>query len=342
MTVRRQEKPELSFAVELDSTALVELFNRPGLIEQLQRLNAGICLAILDFHPQRLEVVRKLNNAGIPLNAWLVLPRSEGHWFNLDNAQLAVHYYAKFIDWTRQFDLRWEGVSLTIEPDIRLFENLGRRPIAMAAYLLTNLFFSTRSHRAPVYYALLHQIRRDGYEIETHQLPLIIDERLGHSNVLQRILGIVDLPSDREVLMLYSSLTRQIGPGLLWSYAPQAGCVGVGLTGHGTTLDELPATPPLTWNELHHDLLLAYQVSNRIFINNLEGCVANNFLTKIENVNWSEQVSLPASSAHEIRRLRRAIQTILYLFSRPLLVLLGIFILLVILRRIARGKQMKS
>ena len=55
--------PELFFAVELLPEPLQALFEQPGLFEQLQRLNAGVCLAIMDFSPQRLEVVHRLNAA---------------------------------------------------------------------------------------------------------------------------------------------------------------------------------------------------------------------------------------------------------------------------------------
>ena len=58
-------------------------------------------------------------------------------------------------------------------------------------------------------------IHRDGWRVENYQFPLIADERKTGSTFLQRLLGLVDVRTDREVWMLYTSFTRTFGPGLL-------------------------------------------------------------------------------------------------------------------------------
>jgi hypothetical protein len=44
----------------------------------------------------------------------------------------------------------------------------------------------------------------------------------------------VDVDTDREVWMLYSSFMRALGPGLIWAYGPQAAAIAVGTTGRRT------------------------------------------------------------------------------------------------------------
>jgi hypothetical protein len=46
-----------------------------------------------------------------------------------------------------------------------------------------------------LYYALVTQMRTDGYRVESHQLPFIVDERPAGSTRLQRVFGVVGLPT---------------------------------------------------------------------------------------------------------------------------------------------------
>jgi hypothetical protein len=337
-----KNRPELFFAVELPLDPLTDLFEREGILDQLRELNAGICLGILDFRPQRAEVVKRLNNYGIPVNAWLLLPEEQGYWFNLDNAHAAFSRYTQFLTWTQKNNLRWEAIGLDIEPDVHFLKELIAHPIARAPRLLKNLFSTSRLSSVSLYNLLATQIRKDGYEIETYQLPFIIDERFAHSTVLQKTLGLVDIPADREILMLYSSYFRRLGPGFLWSYANQAGCVGVGSTGGGGDLTNVLSTPPLTWDELNQDLLYAYQVSPRIFIFSLEGCVNQNFLERIGSMDWNASLPLPVRSAQRIGIYRRLSQFLLSLLSRPVVFLVGLLFGWLLFRRIFRLEEKRT
>jgi hypothetical protein len=70
---------------------------------------------------------------------------------------------------------------------------------------------------------LVAQIHADGLPVETYQFSSIVDERIAGSTLLQRLFGVVSAQSDREVLMLYSSFMRRLGPANLWLYGPDAG-----------------------------------------------------------------------------------------------------------------------
>src|SRR5512142_1814849 len=272
--------PDLTYACELAAQPLQQLFANPEVLSFLQETQAALALGIIDLSPERAEVVRRLNEAGVPVTAWLLLPKDQGYWFNLDNHPQAVARYSQFKTWTQENGLRWARIGLDIEPDIRILQVLISHPWNGGKQFLRNVLNTPRLSRgARAYHALIRQIHADGYPVETYQFPFIIDERQAHSSTLQRLAGLVDLPeSDREVLMLYSSYMRPWGQGALWSYAPRAQGIGVGITGGGVEMEGVLDTRPLNWPELQTDLLLARKQSEYIFIFSLEGCIEQNFL----------------------------------------------------------------
>jgi len=241
------ERPVLTFACELPADRLVDLFSDGTVTDQLVALEAKVSLGILDLSPERASVVQRLNEAGVPVVAWLLLPKSQGYWFNADNGSKAVVRYAAFQQWTAQHGLVWDGIGVDIEPDIQVMESLVSGNVAeVLPRLLRNAFDRARVARAQaIYTTLITQMGIDGYRVESYQFPFIVDERLAGSRLLQRLLGIVDVPSDREVLMVYTSFMRSAGPGLLWSYGRDAqafgGGIAVGSTGGGVEIDQPPA-----------------------------------------------------------------------------------------------------
>src|SRR5580693_5138293 len=57
------EHPQLNFACQMETAALQSLFSDPYLIRDLQQLNAGVTLSLIDLSPGRAQVVRQLNSA---------------------------------------------------------------------------------------------------------------------------------------------------------------------------------------------------------------------------------------------------------------------------------------
>ena len=112
-------QPRLTFACELETEALRVLFADPGVVDDLATLEASIALGILDLTPERASVVRRLNQAGIPLIAWQLLSKEEGYWCNAGNVCQAAARYNDFKAWTDEHGLQWVGVGLDIEPDMR-------------------------------------------------------------------------------------------------------------------------------------------------------------------------------------------------------------------------------
>src|SRR6266568_3009918 len=162
--------------------------------------------------------------------------------------------------------------------EARIYELLAAKPGALLPMLVPRLCDTGRIRRArAAYAALVEQIRADGYHVEIYHFPVITEERRAGSTLLQRLLGLVDVSTDREVWMLYSSVMRGIGPALLWSYDPEAQAIGVGSTGGGPDIPGHPQVPALDWEELAEDLRRARRSCDDLLIHSLEGCVQRGF-----------------------------------------------------------------
>ncbi len=323
------QRPHLTFACELDARALPALFADSGVSSALVELGAQVSLGLLDLSAERAAVVRRLNAAGIPVVAWLLLPEDEGYWFNLDNAPQARARYAAFRAWTRAEALTWAGVALDIEPDMREMEALMSGSTQVLPAILRRTFDVQRFRQARAsYHSLVAQIRADGYPVHVYQFPFIVDERRVGSTVLQRVAGLIDLDADREGLMLYSSFTRPRGAALLWSYGPEAQSIGVGSTGGGVTVGGIDEIPPLTWEELGRDLRLARVWTDEIFVFSLEGCVREGYLERLRDFDWHAPVVAPVREARRIDGLRRLFRGVLWFGAHPewLLILTGLVV----------------
>lgn len=334
---QREGVPRLTFFCELDAPSLDALFADPRVTRDLLGLDANLSLGILDLSAERAKVVQGLNRAGIRVTAWQLLPEEQGYWFNADNSAQALARYRDFRGWTAAHGLRWEGVGLDIEPDIRELQQLGRDKRSILPRLGRRAFNGRRIRRATAdYAALVLTIRADGYRVDSYQFPFIVDERRAGSALLQRVAGLVDVPADREVLMLYTSFLRPYGPGILWSYAPEAGSVGVGSTGGGVDLEGVMDTRPLDWDEFSRDLRLARCWSDDIHVFSLEGCARAGFLPRLIDFDWDGPVERPREGARRIESSRRALRAGLWASAHPWPILLGVVWLAWLLTRFRR------
>jgi hypothetical protein len=309
-------KPSLTFFCELNSEDLKALFDQFDL-GLLKQLNASISMGIVDLTQTRAEVVQSLNREGIPVIGWLLLPMEEGYWFNLNNGYHAAARYDAFISWTRQHGLIWDSVGFDIEPDIHDLIQLSDNKLAALPqafrHLLTNWRISGSRQK---YLDLVKRVRRDGYRVDSYQLPLIADERIARSSLLQRAAGLVDLPADREVLLLYTSFMRPLGPGVIWSYGQQAQSIALGITGGGVNLKLVDPTP-LSWQEFVRDLRLAWVFTDDIHIFSLEGCHNQGFLPKLGDFEWDVPLFEPEEQFSKVSGMRRSLQMGLWFSSRP-------------------------
>lgn len=319
-------QPKLTFFCELPGDELSELFDGRFVIDDLRDLKASLSLGILDLSEERANVVQRLNKADVPVIAWLLLPEEEGYYFNVENYEQAAARYVTFKAWTDQYELKWTGIGLDIEPNINDMRSLSRKedvnPILARTYhRYTNKKHVYEAQRA--YQALIDLIHADGYEVESYQLPLIIEERKAKATVIQRTLGLVDIDVDREVLVLYSSFFRPDGAKLLLSYAPDADSVGVGSTGGGVDIEGVIDVDPLSWEEFARDLRLCVTQGKTIHIFSLEGCVEQGFLSKLNTFEWDEPVEVTPNT-FAIRAGRTGIASALWILERPWVILLAL------------------
>lgn len=320
-------KPTLTFFCELESEPLAELFAGSKLTNMLTRLDANISLGLLDLSAERAEIVKKLNRAKIPVTAWLLLDKDQGYWTNLDTIEETAIQYNMFKAWKTKYKLEFAAIGLDIEPKLETVADLGKNPWNHAPKLV-NRYFSNRQYfeNLAAARALIQSIRADGFAVETYQFPSVVDERAAKSNVLAKTLGIPVLPADREVLMLYTSFFPVYADSIIWSYAKQCQAVGVGSTGGGVEIEGVPPLKTLRWIDLKLDLLLASKAVDHIYIFSLEGCVTNNYMDRLLDLDWTTEVVPPERSAMGISLIRKVGQGLLWALSHPLEVAIGIVI----------------
>src|SRR4051794_36395401 len=116
-------RPQLIFACDRQTNELAALFT-PQLISDLRELNAGVALSTEDFSPERAQVVRQLNAAGVPMTAWIALPKDQGYYVNVSTAPQTTARFAEFDRWTTDNGLKWEAVGLDIEPTLKEYSAL--------------------------------------------------------------------------------------------------------------------------------------------------------------------------------------------------------------------------
>ena len=318
-------KPTLTFYCELESEPLTQLFTGSKLTNMLSKLDANISLGLLDLSAERAEVVKKFNRAKIPVTAWLLLDKDQGYWTSLDTIEETAIQYNMFKAWKSKYKLEFAAIGLDIEPRLNTVSALGKNIWSQSSDLVSR-YLSGRQYteNLAMARALIQSIREDGFAVETYQFPTVVDERAARSNVLAKTLGIPPLSADREVLMLYSSFFPKYEDSILWSYAKQCQAVGVGSTGGGVVIEGVPPLKTMRWIDLKRDLLLASKAVDHIYIFSLEGCVANNFMPRLLDLDWSTEVIPPDRSAMGISLVRKIGQGLLWALSHPLEVAVGI------------------
>lgn len=325
----RGQRADLVFACDSDTPKLQKLFADPTLIPDLKELHAGIALSLEDLSPERAEVVRRLNEAGVLVVAWMALPHSEGYYVNASNAAQTEKRFADFEKWTSGNGLSWAGVGLDIEPSLGDWAEIQQGKWGLVTTLLRRAFDGQRVMRARTeYQKLIERIQADGYAVQTYQLLFLADERRVHSTVLERLFGIVDVRGDDEALMVYSSFNHAIDGALVWTYGPDAQSIAVGSTASTGDAKTDAKFGPLNWEEFSRDVIVASHFSKLVGVYSLEGCVRQGFLAKLKSLDWKQTVTLSGAAVAKARAFRHKVQTVLWIASH--VVYIGLVFLLLI------------
>lgn len=324
-----QGKPILSFFNELKGPELKALFADTTLIPTLQQLHAEIRMGMLDLSPERAEVLKKLNDANIPVAAWLLLPEEKGYWFHSGNGREAITRYKEIKQWADQQGIRFKAIGLDLELDMNDFKLFQASPWALIRKLPARLYDaeSIENGRA-VYDQLLQLIRNDGYPVESYYASFVKDETENGTTSIQRLTKFLDVPTEKEIPMLYTSFMGN-ADGFLKVYAlePQLKYVALGSTGGGvdTTMHTL------SWDDLAHDLRVVGSVAEEIHIFSLEGTVKKGFMPRLINFDYTPVPEIHEDQVKAVQNMRSNILTISKILSYPTLLFLGITLVLVLI-----------
>ncbi len=317
-------QPRITFFCDLEPEVIQRLFADTAVIDDLLWLQAGIRLALLDLSLERAAVVRRLNDAGIPVIAGLLLPKEQGLYLTMENTPQIAARYTDFQAWTAQRNLRWSGVGLDIKLDIREFQLFASNRCQALLGRLRRAFDTVGLEQAlAMYRTLVARMHADGYSVDSYQFPAIVDVHRACSRLAQRVTGMLDIPVDREVLMTYSSIFGPLGPAIVWSYALDAHSVAIGLTGSGA--ESKGKLPLLDWDAFARDLLYAWHWSEEIAIFSLEGCVNQGFMERLKTFDWDQPVTPPlAEMIRTVTLLRKSLRGVLWCSAHPVLVMGGL------------------
>jgi hypothetical protein len=299
------------------------LFADPRVMANLKDLHAGIGVAIPDFSPERAELVRRLNRAGVPVVAGVLMSPEEGYYFNAENATDAPARFAAFDAWSRDQGLRWDAVALDIEPNFAELAALKGEGWRLYTTLLRRAVDGQRMFRArQAYSTLISTMRSRGYLVQTYQMPFLPAERRAHSSLPDRMLGTVDVRGDLEVLMLLTSYAHPPGAAVIWTLGPEAQAIAIGVTDGDPNAN--PA--PLNWSEFSRDLIVASHFTKVIGVYNLEGCVRQGFLPRLKAMDWSQSVTIPADAVRSADHRVLMLVLVLWISSHVLYLVVALLL----------------
>ena len=272
-----------------------------------------------------------LNQQQIPVIAGLTLQTKDGPYFNADDATEAPAAIRRL----RKVDPAERPALDRCRTGHRaeLRRSLHRsRLIPGASSQRSSATASTAnawSAHSEAYSALIGQIQAQGYPVETYTLPYGPIERDLHTTLLDRLLGTVDVQSNENDLMIYTSYARPVGSAIILDLGPSAQGIVVGVT------DGPPPAGsgfgPLDWNEFSSDLLVASHFAHHIGVYNLEGCVRQGFLPRLETMDWGASVVIPAASVLRADRHVMAFGMALWIAAHLVYLAAGAVLLMILL-----------
>ncbi|MEM6800965.1 MAG: hypothetical protein AAF696_06145 [Bacteroidota bacterium] len=324
-------RPLLSFFSHSNSEEFQQLISRPGVLQSLQNMGAEIRIGIVEMNEARAKSIQTLNEAGIPVFAWIKALEVQGSTFRVDNASSLLKRYQSFKSWSDQYGLIWQGVGIDLRPKAEVMSSWVEEPVLSAWNSYLNLFNQKESELAkPLFQEFQEAVHQDGYVLETYVLPFAMDEDPEEASGLQYLTRILNVNSDRVIPLCYTSYPF-ISAASILDYGSRAQRVGLGST-------SMPISPQKTslqaldWEMLSRDLRLAHDVCKEIHLDNLEGIVANGWLEAIELFDFSESVFLYSTEIEDQQTQSYISNKAFQALSYPLLssILLLFFSILII------------
>lgn len=335
--ISAQNNPQISFFNEQKGADLAILFADTTLVPQLQELHAEIRMGMLDLSPERAQVLRELNAAQIPVVAWLLLPEEQGYWFHSGNADEAVKRYMEIRDWAKDQGIEFSGIGIDLELDMQDINLFKDHKFQLLTKIIGRLYAKSEFESArEAYRRLIQSIRDDGYSIESYYVPFIRQESLDGRTALQQATGFMDLETDKDIPMLYTSfMGNPFGTLKVMALDKNLKYVALGSTGGGFD----PSMPSMTWDDLAYDLRLASRTAEEVHIFCLEAAIEKGFLPRLIGFDFDAPIPEYPDQVAPVEYLGQNVMRVSTVLNYPtvflgvttlllIAVLLGLFVLI--------------
>jgi hypothetical protein len=320
------EKPKLSFFNEQDGKELQKLFSDTTLIPNLKKLQAEIRMGMLDLNEERAEVLKRLNEANIPVVAWLLLPKEQGYWFHSGNSNAAFNRYYEIRKWAEDHGIQFSGIGIDLELDMNELELFKTNKLKLFGRVLGRLYDKEEYLEAKRQYGkLIDVIRKDGFPIESYYVPVVRYETERGHTALQQATRFMDLQTDKDIPMLYTSFMGN-PYGVLKDLAIDKNLryVAIGSTGGGFD----PSLPSMTWDNLAYDLRLASKTAKEIHIFCLEASVQKGFIPRLVDFDYDVPVQSYPEQVNTVKSQTDVVMRISTILSYPTLTIFVIVLVL--------------
>jgi len=318
--------PKLSFFNEQESKDLKELFSDSTIIPMLQKMDAAIRMGMLDLTDERATIIKKLNEAEIPVVAWLLLPKEEGYWFHSGNWERAFERYEEIKKWGEESGVQFSGIGIDIEIDYTEAALFKTNKLKLLGNIIGRLYdqegFLASKEK---YKELIEKVRDDGYTIESYYIPFFRKEtELGRTS-LQQATRFMDLTTDKDIPMLYTSfIGNPYGTLKVLALDEKLEYVAIGSTGGGID----PTLPSMTWDDLAYDLRVIAKTTKEIHIFCLEASVEKGFFPQLVDFDFEVPITEYPEQEKVVQSQIERVMLISKVLSYPTLILLTTIFLL--------------
>jgi hypothetical protein len=284
-------------------------------------------MGMLDLSPERVQVLRDLNTAGIPVVAWLLLPEEKGYWFHSGNADEAAARYVEVRDWAVANNIVFSGIGIDLELDMNDITLFQEDKLQLLGKVIRRLYAKSEFEQARTdYRALIERIRNDGFSIESYYVPFIRRESQDGRTALQQATGFMDLETDKDIPMLYTSfMGNPYGTLKVMALDENLKYVALGSTGGGFD----PSMPSMTWDDLAYDLRLASRTAEELHIFCLEATVEKGFLPRLIGFDYNVPIPKYPDQITSIEELEQDTMRVSIVLSYPTLMLGVLGVLLI-------------
>ncbi len=204
-------------------------------------------------NPDLLAVLRKAEELGLEVRAWILLDHDIGYWPGETNAEPFAEAAIAFADWflAEELAIRWIVVDMETDIDTTLAMNK-----AAAEGSLVDALAILEAHYDPVRFAEATQVYQQmvadleerGFFTMVVTYPQVLDDLVDGDTGLQDLFDIPvsPVPWHEVSTMVYSTTFQQMsgltfGPGVVYDYArmtleyvPHTASIALGVTGDMT------------------------------------------------------------------------------------------------------------